>query len=289
MAKVLDTFAYFAQKLKHFKVLDKDEELVLLTLAQTGSETEKEEAVEKLVNHNLKFVIKIAKKYSPHMELIDLVQVGSIGLMKAIQLFKLDSGNKFSTYAFYWILQAINKEVYDKGSLIRIPAYISEAMPRVKKAEDHLLQSGILPTPQLISEITGDPKSKVYLVLKHTRERVIKSLDFEDDEGLGVDLKTSIKQEIYVDPEENYEMNEFEKGRTEAISEALKTFSLQHQEIIIFRYGLDGHKGKRTLQEVSNMVGVTKERVRQIEKSVLQLLRDARGFSNRRKKIKDYY
>ena len=289
MAKELDTFAYFAQKLKHFKVLDKDEELVLLTLAQTGSETEKEEAVEKLVNHNLKFVIKIAKKYSPHMELIDLVQVGSIGLMKAIQLFKLDSGNKFSTYAFYWILQAINKEVYDKGSLIRIPAYISEAMPRVKKAEDHLLQSGILPTPQLISEITGDPKSKVYLVLKHTRERVIKSLDFEDDEGLGVDLKTSIKQEIYVDPEENYEMNEFEKGRTEAISEALKTFSLQHQEIIIFRYGLDGHKGKRTLQEVSNMVGVTKERVRQIEKSVLQLLRDARGFSNRRKKIKDYY
>jgi RNA polymerase sigma factor (sigma-70 family) len=289
VAKEIDTFAYFAKKLKKFDVLGKEEELRLLTLAQTGSEIEKEEAINDLVNHNLKFVIKIAKKYSPHMELMDLVQVGSIGLMKAVQLFNLESGNKFSTYAFYWILQSINKEVYDKGSLIRIPAYISEAIPRVRKAEDQLLQAGIVPTTELISEITGDAKNKVYLVLKHTRERVIKSLDFEDDEGMGIDLKTSIKQEIYADPEDNYEMNEFEKGRAEAIVEALKTFSIQHQEIIIYRYGLDGHKRKRTLQEVSVMVGVTKERVRQIEKSVLTHLRDPRGFSNRRKKIKDFY
>jgi RNA polymerase primary sigma factor len=280
----MDTYNFIAKRFSGYDVLSEVEEVEMITKAKAGDEFAKEE----FVKHNIKLVISIAQKYKHIMEITDLIQVGTMGLLTAIDRFEIERGFKFSTYASYWILQAISKEVSEKSSSMRIPSYLVEAMPKIKRAEAVLNEKGESLDLERISEISDVDVKKIKRIKKYEIMRNTASLDFEIKEGNGIDLKGTIEQDIYENPEKKIETEEFETERGKAIHEALKTFAPKYREVIMYKYGLDAKGEKRTLEEVSKLVGVTKERVRQIEKSVINLLRDETGFSARRKKLKEF-
>ena len=265
----------YLREIGQIPLLTPEEELELAKRMSEGDEGAKE----KLAEANLRLVVSIAKRYAGRgMQLLDLIQEGNLGLIKAVDKFDYQKGYKFSTYATWWIRQAITRAIADQARTIRIPVHMVETMNRVIRTSRQLLQDlGREPKPEEIAKKLDMPVEKVREILKISQEPV--SLETpvgeEDDSHLG-DFIRDDHVPVPVDAATF-------KILQEQLMEVLSTLTDREQKVLRLRFGLDDGKA-RTLEEVGKEFNVTRERIRQIEAKALRKLR----HPSRSRKLKDY-
>ncbi len=237
----------------------------LLREAAAG-DVEVRQAKKALMEANLRLVVSIAKRYLNHdLPLLDLIQEGNIGLMKAVDRFKYRRGFKFSTYATWWIRQAITRAIADHARTIRIPVHMIETLNRLSRVNRSLFQElGREPTPEEIAKRTGLPIRKIRLILESAK----KPLSLETPIGEDSDLGDFIEDKRTPSPAESL----MSQDLMEQIGRALTSLSPKEEQILRLRFGI-GADGEHTLEEVGRQFEVTRERIRQIESKALRKLR----------------
>ncbi len=258
-----DALQLFLNEAAKWPLLTAEEEVELAKLIERGDH----QAKERMINSNLRLVVSIAKRYQGHdLHLLDLIQEGIIGLIRAVEKFDWRRGFKFSTYATWWIRQAVQRGVANKSRTIRIPVHIVEREQKLARAERELLtELGRGPTEEELAE-----KSK--LPLKQVREvrqaaRAVTSLDKPigaENEGTFGELVASEEET----PEDEVTYSLQEKALRRAVSELPE----REQEVVKLRYGLNGDSDPKSLDAIGRELGLTRERVRQIEASALDRL-----------------
>ena len=270
-----DPVRMYLKEIGQIKLLTMDEELELADRILAGDEMAKAT----LAEANLRLVVSIAKRYVGRgMLFLDLIQEGNIGLMKAVEKFDVSKGYKFSTYATWWIRQAITRAIADQARTIRVPVHMVETINKLARIQRQLtLELNREPSEQELAKKMGMSVEKVRDIYKISQEPVSLETPIgeEDDSHLG----DFIKDERNMSPEE-YATNEMLKDE---ISEVLLTLTEREEKVIRLRFGLEDGKS-RTLEEVGQMFGVTRERIRQIEAKALRKLR----HPSRSRKLKDY-
>ncbi len=256
----------------------------LLTFAQEVDLAKRRErgdmdAMQTLVNSNLRLVVSVAKKYMNRgMSLQDLIQEGNVGLMKAVDKFDYHKGFKFSTYATWWIRQAITRAIADQARTVRLPVHLVEAIARMERARRQLMMSlQREPTPGELARELGITEDKVVDMIKHKGHAV--SLETpvgdESDSTLG-DFVPDESQESPIEAASRQLL-------IEQIERALSSLNARERRVIELRFGLQGEQ-PRTLEEIGREFGVTRERIRQLEGMALRKLR----HPSRAKALKDY-
>ncbi|HEV8309524.1 MAG TPA: sigma-70 family RNA polymerase sigma factor, partial [Methylomirabilota bacterium] len=240
--------------------------LVTLLRDVDAGEFEVRQAKKALMEANLRLVVSIAKRYLNHdMPLLDLIQEGNIGLMKAVDRFKYRRGFKFSTYATWWIRQAITRAIADHARTIRIPVHMIETLNRLSRVNRGLFQElGREPTPEEIARRSGLPLRKVRLILESSR----KPLSLETPIGEDSDLGDFLEDKRTPSPADSL----LTQDLTVQVERALSSLSPKEAEILRLRFGI-GEEGEHTLEEVGQRFDVTRERIRQIEAKALRKLR----------------
>ncbi len=224
-------------------------------------------AREEMIRANLRLVVFIAKRYvNQGLSLMDLIQEGNLGLMKAVEKFEYKRGYKFSTYAFWWIKQAMDRAIADKSRIIRIPVHMNEKYKKVSDAVRELTKSlGREPSPKEIARKMHMPIPKIKEILELVKDPIFFERNGDDDEGGG--LLRFISDDKAISPFEQA----VTRDRSEKIEEALKTLSEKEGNVIRMRFGIGVHRNY-TLEEVGRDMGLTRERIRQIESKALKKL-----------------
>jgi RNA polymerase primary sigma factor len=262
-----DSLQLFLNEAGRYPLLTAAQEVALAKRIEDGDKAAKD----LLVNSNLRLVVSIAKKYQGHgLTLLDLIQEGIIGLIRAAEKFDWRKGFKFSTYATWWIRQAVQRGVANKARTIRIPVHIVEREQKIARAERELVAKlERTPTDAEVSEQSRIPLKQVREV--RAAARAVASLDrpVGDDESASFgDLFASDEAA----PDEQIEVALTEK----AVHDAIAELSEREQRILKLRYGLDGAEEPKSLEEIGRILGITRERVRQLEAEALRHLAEQR-------------
>jgi RNA polymerase primary sigma factor len=224
------------------------------------------QAKRELMEANLRLVVSVAKRYlGSDLSLLDLVQEGNIGLMKAVDRFQYRRGFKFSTYATWWIRQAITRAIADHSRTIRIPVHMVETLNRISRVNRNMVnEMGREPTPEELAQRTGVPAKKVRLILESSR----KPLSLETPIGEDSELGDFLEDKSTGSPNDSL----LSQDLMQQVEKALATLSPKEKEILRLRFGI-GEEGEHTLEEVGKRFAVTRERIRQIEAKALRKLR----------------
>ena len=274
-AKVNDPVRMYLKEIGVVPLLTNEEEQELAILVEQGDT----EAKQRLAEANLRLVVSIAKRYVGRgMQFLDLIQEGNMGLMKAVDKFDYTKGFKFSTYATWWIRQAITRAIADQARTIRIPVHMVETINKLVREQRNLLQElGQDPTPEQIAERMDMTPDKVREILKIAQEPVSLETPIgeEDDSHLG----DFIEDEVIENPVD-YTTRVVLR---EQLDEVLDTLTDREENVLRLRFGLDDGK-MRTLEDVGKVFNVTRERIRQIEAKALRKLR----HPSRSKPLRDF-
>ena len=270
-----DPVRMYLREIGRIKLLTYDQELELAKRILDGDE----EAKQELAEANLRLVVSIAKKYVGRgMLFLDLIQEGNMGLIKAVEKFDYTKGFKFSTYATWWIRQAITRAIADQARTIRIPVHMVETINRLIRTSRHLLQQlGREPTPEEIAQEMELPVEKVMEIQKIAQDPVSLETPIgeEDDSHLGDFIQDE-------DSPAPHDAASYTLLR-EQLEEVMNTLTPREAKVLKLRFGLEDGKA-RTLEEVGKEFDVTRERIRQIEAKALRKLR----HPSRSKKLRDY-
>ena len=270
-----DSVKSFLKDIGKIPLLSAEEEIKLAERMKNGDEAAKN----RLIEANLRLVVSIAKKYVRRgMQFLDLIQEGNMGLIKAVEKFDYTKGFKFSTYATWWVRQAITRAIADQARTIRIPVHMVETITRVKKAQSQLLhENGCEPNEDEIAEFLKMPVEKVREIIRIAQDPV--SLETPIGEEEDSHLGDFIPDEDAPAPADEACTSMLKQ----MLGEVLDTLSDREKRVIILRYGLiDGRQ--RTLEEVGQEFQVTRERIRQIETKALRKLR----HPTRSRRLKDF-
>ena len=270
-----DPVRMYLKEIGKVPLLSAEEEIELAKRMENGDQ----EAKKRLAEANLRLVVSIAKRYVGRgMLFLDLIQEGNLGLIKAVEKFDYRKGYKFSTYATWWIRQAITRAIADQARTIRIPVHMVETINKLIRVSRQLLQElGREPTPEEISEEMGMPVDRVREILKISQEPV--SLETPIGEEEDSHLGDFIQDDNVPVPAEAASFTLLR----EQLVEVLGTLTEREQMVLRLRFGLDDGRA-RTLEEVGKEFNVTRERIRQIEAKALRKLR----HPSRSRKLKDY-
>ena len=274
-AKVNDPVRMYLKEIGVVPLLSNEEEKELAIAVENGDL----EAKQRLAEANLRLVVSIAKRYVGRgMQFLDLIQEGNMGLMKAVDKFDYSKGFKFSTYATWWIRQAITRAIADQARTIRIPVHMVETINKLVREQRNLLQElGQDPTPEQIAERMDMTPDKVREILKIAQEPV--SLETPIGEDVVCHLGDFIEDEVIENPVD-YTTRVVLR---EQLDEVLDTLTDREENVLRLRFGLDDGK-MRTLEDVGKVFNVTRERIRQIEAKALRKLR----HPSRSKQLKDF-
>ena len=273
--KINDPVRMYLKEIGRVSLLTADEEVALALKIEQGDQ----EAKQRLAEANLRLVVSIAKRYVGRgMQFLDLIQEGNMGLMKAVEKFDYRKGFKFSTYATWWIRQAITRAIADQARTIRIPVHMVETINKLIRIQRQLLQDlGREPTPEEIGAEMDMPTEKVREILKIAQEPVSLETPIgeEDDSHLG----DFIEDQDATSPEDHasYELLK------EQLESVLDTLTDREENVLRLRFGLDDGR-TRALEEVGKVFGVNRDRIRQIEAKALRKLR----HPSRSKQLKDF-
>ena len=270
-----DPVRMYLKEIGKVPLLSAEEEIELAKRMENGDQ----EAKKRLAEANLRLVVSIAMRYVGRgMLFLDLIQEGNLGLIKAVEKFDYRKGYKFSTYATWWIRQAITRAIADQARTIRIPVHMGETINKLIRVSRQLLQElGREPTPEEISEEMGMPVDRVREILKISQEPV--SLETPIGEEEDSHLGDFIQDDNVPVPAEAASFTLLR----EQLVEVLGTLTEREQKVLRLRFGLDDGRA-RTLEEVGKEFNVTRERIRQIEAKALRKLR----HPSRSRKLKDY-
>ena len=270
-----DPVKIYLKEIGRVPLLSPDEEMSLAIRISEGDVAAKK----RLSEANLRLVVSIAKRYLGRgMQFLDLIQEGNLGLIKAVEKFDHTKGFKFSTYATWWIRQAITRAIADQARTIRIPVHMVETINKVKKVSSQLLhQNGHEPTAEEIAEVINMPTDKVREIMRVAQEPVSLETPIgeEEDSHLGDFL-----------PADDAPAPQDAASHTllkEQLAEVLGTLTPREERVLKLRFGLEDGRS-RTLEEVGEVFNVTRERIRQIEAKALRKLR----HPSRSKKLKDF-
>lgn len=272
---VNDPVRMYLKEIGKIPLLTPDEEIALAKRMENNDD----EAKRRLAEANLRLVVSIAKKYVGRgMLFLDLIQEGNLGLIKAVEKFDYHKGYKFSTYATWWIRQAITRAIADQARTIRIPVHMVETINKLIRVSRQLVQElGREPLPEEIADVMNITEERVREILKIAQEPVSLETPIgeEDDSHLGDFIEDQ-------DVQAPAEAAAFELLK-EQLDDVLETLTPREKKVLTLRFGLDDGRS-RTLEEVGQVFGVTRERIRQIEAKALRKLR----HPMRSKRLKDY-
>jgi RNA polymerase primary sigma factor len=259
-----DPLKLYIRSIGDGRLLTREEERELARRKDAGDE----EAKKRLIEANLRLVMSITRSYTrAGVPLLDLIQEGNLGLIRAVEKFDYKLGFKLSTYATWWIKQAVSRALADQGRTIRLPTHVAERVRRLLRVRRQLAQKlSREPTPAELAKETGEKEEKVVDLLSLIDDPVSLDSPVGDGESMFADL---IEDETSAQPDERTAI----EHRHGELSDAIAQLAPRMQRVLVLRFGLDG-EGTRTLEDIGTELGVTRERVRQLESRALRDLRN---------------